>query len=131
MVQVTIRATSPNELELIASYLHDRRFDLEEVTFDDARGELHVPFLKGQGRRTYGRIRRRLTGRPEAAPEVPGKLTVGRVVNYSIDDRAGIQCFDFDWIFYDEQIRRLLIRSHFPLEILITVEDLDVSLILE
>ena len=124
-----MRATASDELESIAGFLHDRWFDLEEVTFDNARNELHVPFL--DRRPGSGRIRRRLAGRAEAEPQVAGELVVSHVVSYSIDDRAGVQWFDFNWISYDEQTRRLSIRSNIPLEVLITVEDLDVSLTIE
>jgi hypothetical protein len=126
---MTMRATVSDELESIAGFLHDRWFDLEEVRLDNTRNELRVPFL--DRRPGSGRIRRRLAGRAEEGPQVAGELVVSNVVGYSIDDRAGVRWFDFKWISYDDQTRRLSIRSNMPLEVLIIVEDLDVSLMIE
>lgn len=125
---MTMRATVSDELRHIADFLHDRWFDLEDVKFADARSELRVPFL--DRRPGSGRFRRRL-GRAETGPQVAGTLVVSHVVSYSIDDRAGVRWFDFDWITYDEHTRCLSIRSNIPLEMLIAVEDLNVSLMIK
>jgi hypothetical protein len=121
-----MRATTGAELEPISGYLHDRWFDLDAVVLDEGERELRVPYLSGfPGRQGFWR---RLLRKPHVAPHVAGVLVVRNVAEHSIDDRAGIGCFDFGVISYDDSASLVEIRSNFPLEIRITVHQLDVTL---
>lgn len=62
-------------------------------------------------------------------PRTTGQLVVRNVLDWSIDDQAMIRWYDFGAISYDDATRHVSIRSNFPLNLSVTVSDLDMSFI--
>lgn len=54
-------------------------------------------------------------------------LTIGHVVDHSIDDQAGVRWFDIDGLYAVESGGNLVLRSNLPYELAIEVDDVDVS----
>lgn len=119
-----VRATVPEDLANITDLIHDRWFDLDSVVIDKEAGQLRVPVLD---RRPGSGWLRRLLSRTSDSEPIAAELVVRGVRDCSIDDQAGIRWFDFNRVRYDVAARRLSIESNVPLEIVATVDDLDVT----
>jgi hypothetical protein len=126
VVQVTaVRATAPEDLAEITDLIHDRWFDLDSVVIDEEAAQIRVPML--DRRPGSGWLRRLLSRTSDSEPVIAGELVVRCVRECSIEDQAGIRWFDFNRVRYDEAARRISIESNVPLEIVATVDDLDVT----
>lgn len=121
----TLRVTVPDDLSRITALIHDRWFDLDSVVFDHEAAQIRVPVLNR--RPGSGRLRRLLSRSGEVEPTIEAELLVRGVRDCSIDDQAGIRWFDFNGLRYDPTAHRLSIECNVPLEIVATVEDLDVT----
>ncbi len=109
--QSCLRAATSEELVAIADLAVGRSCDLRSMALDDQGGKLHVP----------------LADRSSAAGAV-SELIVRRVIEFSAYAPRGSRLFDIDGLSYDERTRRVLIRSDAGLDMVVTVERLDVVL---
>jgi hypothetical protein len=85
--------------------VHDRWFDLEAVRYQPDAGEFALRF----GDRKTGPF--------------DHELRIHGVADYRVDDRAHIQVYDLNEIVFDQEKRRILLRSAFPLEIALSVSE--------
>jgi hypothetical protein len=120
---ITPRASDPSELPALADHLHDRYFDIEELTVDRETKQLRLPLYD---RRPNVGWLGQLVGRQPPSPAA--ELQVDRVVAYAVHDRAGVRWFDIDGLYADASTDKLILRSNLPLELVITVDGVEVSI---
>jgi hypothetical protein len=106
-----LKAGTARELAEIAGLVVGRSCDLRSVALDDQGGKLHVPLVDHSG-----------------AGGAVSELIVRRVVEFSAYAPRGSRLFDVDGLSYDERSRRVLMRSEGGLDVVVTVERLDVAL---
>jgi hypothetical protein len=109
--QNSLRAGTPEELADIAGLVVGRCCDLRSMALDDQGGKVHVPVVDRSSE----------TG-------AVFELIVRRVIELSAYAPRGSRLFDIDALGYDERARRVLIRSDGGLDMIVTVERLDVAL---
>lgn len=108
----TLKAGTSGELKELADLVVGRTCDLRSVALDHQGGKLHVPLVDRSG---------------GSGPV--SELIVRGVVEFSsrVADGAS-RMFDVDGLSYDRRTRRVSIRSRGGLDLLVTVERLDVAL---
>ncbi|MGH8975688.1 MAG: hypothetical protein ACRD0C_21090 [Acidimicrobiia bacterium] len=106
-----LKARTSGELAEIAGLVVGRSCDLRSVALDDQGGKLHVP----------------LVDHSDGGGAV-SELIVRRVVEFSVHAARGRRVFDVDGLSYDRRARRVSIRSEGRLDVVVTVERLDVAL---
>lgn len=89
---------------MINDLIHDRWFDVEEVTFDEGTGYVRVPF------------------KPDWV------LEVSDVESCQIEEPEGVGSYDFNELIYSEGSGTLLVSTGVPLVFQMRVSALDVSL---
>jgi hypothetical protein len=108
--QSSLRAATPDELGAIADAVVGRSCDLRGMALDDQGGKVHVLLVDRSG-----------TG-------AVSELIVRRVTEFSAYAPRGSRLFDVDGLSYDERSRRVLLRSDAGLDVIVTVDRLDVAL---
>jgi hypothetical protein len=110
-VHTNLKAGTPRELAEIAGLVVGRSCDLRSVALDDQGGKLHVPLVDHSG-----------------GGGADSELIVRRVVEFSVHATAGSRVFDVDGLSYDRRTRRVSVHSDGGLDVVVTVERLDVAL---
>jgi hypothetical protein len=109
--QSSLRAATSDELAAIADAVVGRSCDLRSMALDDQGGKVHVL----------------LVDRSSGTDSV-SELIVRRVTEFSAFAPRGSRLFDVDGLSYDEPSRRVLLRSDAGLDVIVTVDRLDVAL---
>ncbi len=109
--QSSLRAATSDELAAIADLVVGWSCDLRGMALDDQGGKVHV----------------QLVDRSSDTGAV-SELIVRRVTEFSAYAPRGSRLFDIDGLSYDERSRRVLLRSDGGLDVIVTVDRLDVAL---
>lgn len=125
---VKIRITQESELDLANEVIHDYRFDLDEVTFDENTCVLEIRFLRPsiEGRQEWPRWR--LFWRVEV-PYLESFLRINHVSGWALEDTEHIGSYDFNEICFDEAASRVWLKTGVPLRLHADVTTLDIIVI--
>jgi hypothetical protein len=115
------------ELERISAAMHDEWFDLDRVVHDHERAEFRLTIYSGRER--HFRLFETASAPREPLPAPIAERVVRNVLQVDIADDAGVGWLDFGGIAYSPSTNVVRLWSHVPLEIRITVRELDVALV--
>jgi hypothetical protein len=118
--------TDSADLEHISDAMHDEWFDLDRAVHDVERAEFRLAIYPAAER---GRLITKANAPREPLPAPVAELVVRSVLQVDVADDAGIGWFDFAGIAYSPDTKVVRLWSHFPLEIRITVRELDLALV--
>lgn len=98
-------------ISAILDEIHDRWFDIGQVSYAESTGCLRIPF--GEDRRgPFNRL-----------------LTIDGVAGYEVRDEAGIGLYDLNSISIQPSTREVVVTSAFPLEIRVQLlEDWEITI---
>lgn len=117
-------STKPGAVHL--DLIHDRWFAKSRIVIDVETNTLSIPFQartqSGFGIRSIRPLRKRAKKRV-----LDSLLRIHHTLEYVIDDKAGIDIFDFNELKFDPRLRQVTITSGFPLTITATVDRFEVS----
>ncbi len=116
----------PSDLPRIVGIIHDCWFDLDRIQFDAGDSALTIPFRcerSHEGSRIrwsvfFSRARGRCFER---------LIRIGHVDSYSVVDTQKVRFYDFNELTYDPETKQIRITTGVPLEMTVTVKELDVS----
>jgi len=115
--------TDPNQLRGVTDRIHDRWFDSAEITFNENKATLTIPFfdrtVQAPGFRSFEKVE---SVRPF------GFLKIYHVASYTIRDTEKVGLYDFNKFTYDARKKRLLMHTGVPIEIEITVTQFELAL---
>jgi hypothetical protein len=116
----------PSDLPRIVDIIHDCWFDLGRIQFDAGDSALTIPFRRERShegsRLRWSDFFSRARGRGFEC-----FLRIGQVDSYSVVDTQKVRIYDFNELTYDPETKRIRITTGVPLEMSVTVKDLDVS----
>jgi hypothetical protein len=111
-----ISATESGELDAINDRIHDRWFEVNEVTFDKNRGTLSIPFVENGS-----------SASPSASRAIgKSRLEVGNVKQYTLRESEGVGRYDFNVLQFVPHTGVLTIKTGIPLAFEIHVAELSV-----
>jgi hypothetical protein len=119
--------TDAVDLERISAAVHDAWFELDRVEHDAETGEVRLTVYPADRKR--GQLIESGHAPREPLPRPLGELVVRNVVHLDVADDAGIGWFDVGGIALDPTTNVVRLWSHYPLEIRLTVEGIDVELL--
>lgn len=126
LVAVVLTIENPKDLNRAVDLVHDRWFSTNDIVFDKANESVLIRFAgrassdqSGTARRWFSKVRKPLL--------VEWLLRIGNVEKYSIDDKAGIEKYDFNELIYDQRARTVTITSGLPFQMVIAVKEFAIS----
>lgn len=123
---VVLTLHNPTDLDAAVDLVHDRWFTTKDIVFDEPHAALLIRFAsKASGERlTAGR---RWFSKERKPILVEWILKIGNVERYWIEDKAGIEKYDFNNLVYDQRAQTVTITSGFPFRIVVAVKDLAIT----
>ncbi|HYJ78681.1 MAG TPA: hypothetical protein VEW03_03690 [Longimicrobiaceae bacterium] len=122
---IQVRCSHPDELDRLVDLVHDQWFELDEITYDQARGEVTIPFAHQAFEKTRGSgIGRLFPGTRVSVHRAA--VRVRSVTALEIRDTERIGTYQFNDFTY-EPGGVLRVRSSIPLGLTIHVTRLDAS----
>ena len=116
----------PSKLSQVVDILHDRWFDLDQVLFDPQDCVLTIPFsnesIPGSRRIRWSDFFSRAPGQGFEC-----FLRIANVESYSVVDTEKVRFYDLNELTYEPEAKRIRITAGVPLQMTVTVKDLDVS----
>jgi hypothetical protein len=120
------RATDAEALGRVDDLIHDRWFDVDAVAFDADRRVVTIPFDRPDETRAEvvadWKVAHRLS-----VPRVRHRLSIHEAVDMRLSDTERIGRYDFDRLTYDAEAGTVAVRTNIPLELVVKVERLNVS----
>jgi hypothetical protein len=111
-----MRITNRKELDAINKRIHDRWFNVEDVTFDANNHTLRMPFTKS----------RSPTKQSGTSPAGQGYLEIANVEGYTLKETQNVGRYDFNELKFSDAVHKVTITTGIPLRFEVIVRDLDI-----
>lgn len=123
-----IRVTKSSQLGRINAVIHDYWFDLDDVTFNEAKSTLQIRFVRPWPEAEAESPRWSLFRRVNV-PYVESFLRVHHVRSWILEDTQRIGSYDFNELRFDEAKKRIRVSTGVPLGLYADIERLEVSVV--
>ena len=127
-MSIVSQANTHRELDRIAETVHDQRFWVEHITYDQAHKILRIPFEKEDRCSLRGHWYQLLFHR-WSVPVYEYVLEIRCASSYTIEDEAQISRYTINRVFYDLETSQVRLRACEDCAIIVDVTDLHIVII--
>jgi len=120
-----LEVDQPGHLEFVDVLIHDCYFDIERIEADRDARRLIIPFEGDERHRKQTRLRS--GDQPPHAALVQCLLAIHNLRHYEIQDTEQVRFYNFNYLEYDPDKRRIRVATGIPISIHADVESLRVS----